>query len=241
MANINAHIRASEAEIEGFSLILERFLRDNLKKIVKAIKAGEENILDSINVINSIERELNAAGYNKVLSKIEGVYARELTFIRDYFAESKIRSEIIYSDADRAVVDALIKYDYQSVNAQVQQYIGSVKRAMLNNVILGQVPQFEEIHDKASSKLESNVKTEINTSIAGFSRTVTQNKAKELGIDRFQYVGPLDSVTRPFCRAHIGKTYTTAEIGSLDNGQGLPVRIYCGGYNCRHLWVPVRS
>jgi hypothetical protein len=42
---------------------------------------------------------------------------------------------------------------------------------------------------------------------------------------------------RAFCKKHIGRVYTEAEIQRLSNGQGLPVRYYMGGYNCRHRWV----
>jgi hypothetical protein len=50
--------------------------------------------------------------------------------------------------------------------------------------------------------------------------------------------GPVSAITRPFCRAHAGQIFTLEEIERLDNGQGLPVRESCGGYNCRHYWVP---
>jgi hypothetical protein len=50
--------------------------------------------------------------------------------------------------------------------------------------------------------------------------------------------GPVSAITRPFCRAHAGQIFTLEEIERLDKGQGLPVRESCGGYNCRHYWVP---
>lgn len=52
----------------------------------------------------------------------------------------------------------------------------------------------------------------------------------------YVYVGPRDSKNRPFCRQWVGKAVTNPT--RLDNGQGLPVDDYCGGYNCRHSWAP---
>lgn len=52
----------------------------------------------------------------------------------------------------------------------------------------------------------------------------------------FVYVGPRDQKNRPFCRQWVGKAATDPR--TLDNGQGLPVEDYCGGYNCRHSWAP---
>ena len=51
----------------------------------------------------------------------------------------------------------------------------------------------------------------------------------------FRYAGP--PADRAFCRTHLGGVYTRTEINSLDNGQGLDVALYMGGYNCRHRWV----
>lgn len=52
----------------------------------------------------------------------------------------------------------------------------------------------------------------------------------------YVYVGPLDEKNRPFCRQWVGKAVT--KPSALDNGQGLDVEDYCGGYNCRHSWAP---
>jgi len=44
---------------------------------------------------------------------------------------------------------------------------------------------------------------------------------------------------RPFCRERVGKVYSIEEIRAMDNGQGLAVEYFCGGWNCRHRWVAV--
>lgn len=55
----------------------------------------------------------------------------------------------------------------------------------------------------------------------------------------YWYAGPADALVRPFCREHLGKVYTRAEIDALDNGQLGNVFLTAGGYNCRHLWMPI--
>jgi len=55
----------------------------------------------------------------------------------------------------------------------------------------------------------------------------------------FKYSGP--ATDRPFCSLHIGKTYSLEKIEAMDNGQGLSVLYYRGGYNCRHRWRPVNA
>lgn len=71
-----------------------------------------------------------------------------------------------------------------------------------------------------------------------FSREVNAAKAEAVDLKYFRYWGPLDGITRPFCRRHVGKVFTLDEINALDNrqtGRG-SVLIAAGGYNCRHHW-----
>lgn len=57
----------------------------------------------------------------------------------------------------------------------------------------------------------------------------------------YAYIGPVDEIVRPFCREHLGRVYTQAEIEALDNGQLPNPFITGGGYNCRHLWAPLSA
>lgn len=60
----------------------------------------------------------------------------------------------------------------------------------------------------------------------------------------YGYGGPVDSITRPFCRDHhtrlSGQVYTRQGLDRLSNpGQPSPVSVYLGGYNCRHNLQPM--
>jgi len=85
----------------------------------------------------------------------------------------------------------------------------------------------------------ASAQTLANTSLAQFSNSYMFDVARQGGIERFKYDGPLNPNTRAFCRKHLGKVYAYAEILTMDNGQGIPVVSSCGGYNCRHYWTPV--
>ena len=110
----------------------------------------------------------------------------------------------------------------------------------------------EEIENRVARALSSGrhqAYTVANTARAGFDRAGTFRSAEQIrseaGEDtpereeaeqlHFKFVGPPPE--RAFCKKHIGRVYTEAEIQRLSNGQGLPVRYYMGGYNCRHRWV----
>lgn len=91
-------------------------------------------------------------------------------------------------------------------------------------------------------KLGAAARTVAVTAASGFDRVAGFRTAREAGITRFKYAGPPGE--RAFCQremalAAAGRTYTLQEMQLLNNGQGLGVDLYCGGYRCRHTWTPV--
>lgn len=82
----------------------------------------------------------------------------------------------------------------------------------------------------------------FHDSTTQFSRSVTRTKAQSAGYEHYQYLGPHDRITRPFCDRIIRGIYTEAEIRRMDNGQtGAGTAFEAGGgYRCRHHWRPVR-
>lgn len=72
------------------------------------------------------------------------------------------------------------------------------------------------------------------TARLGANRAAFVERAQKAGAAGLRYAGP--SAGRPFCARHLGNAYTFEEVAALDNGQGLDVLRYCGGWNCRHRW-----
>jgi hypothetical protein len=83
---------------------------------------------------------------------------------------------------------------------------------------------------------KKNAETLANTGRLSLIRNDAVNKSLEAGAKFFKYMGPASGI-RSFCSDHLGKVFSIEEIRQMDNGQGLPVESYCGGYNCRHRWV----
>jgi hypothetical protein len=95
--------------------------------------------------------------------------------------------------------------------------------------------QLEDSIDTASNTAE----THARTSIRAYDQEYRDELATETGLTHFLYSGNLQSNSRRFCIAHVGGVYTSDQIDRMRNGQLEPVRTFCGGYNCRHSWVPV--
>ncbi len=82
--------------------------------------------------------------------------------------------------------------------------------------------------------------TEARTEIARWNRTVQAVSAAESEAELFAYLGPVDGVTRPFCRTLAQRILTAEQISELDNGQTVDSPLTSGGgFNCRHVFNPV--
>ena len=82
--------------------------------------------------------------------------------------------------------------------------------------------------------------TEARTEIARWNRTVQAVSAAETDAELFAYLGPVDGVTRPFCRVLAQHILTKEQVAELDNGQTADSPLTSGGgYNCRHVFNPV--
>jgi hypothetical protein len=84
---------------------------------------------------------------------------------------------------------------------------------------------------------EAKLRTLYDTTVSIFGRQVEAMKSGP--DDVYAYIGPTDAKLRPFCREHVGKVYTRAEIDALDNGQLPNTFLTGGGYNCRHVFQAV--
>lgn len=94
-------------------------------------------------------------------------------------------------------------------------------------------------------------RTVADTAISSFYRSVQEagysHIEEELvpGALKYEYFGPEDKLTRPFCKILITplpitrkrRTFTMEEIESMDNGQTEDVFVTGGGWNCRHSWL----
>ena len=89
------------------------------------------------------------------------------------------------------------------------------------------------------SRAQGRQLTEIKTKISQYGRGITAIAGAAAGLDHYLYTGPIDGITRPFCRALVNKVVTETQMARLNNGQGLAVKTSGGGYNCRHSWSPV--
>lgn len=248
MGRVSRHLNATDAQISAFTERLKSFLKGQLRKVAADLQSDNADImqrgLEAAQTLGRLQSTLVQAGLQSEVAQLRKVYAEQLRFVDSLFAEAK-KGKRLYSDADRAVVETLITFDTDKVTATISNYVDDVKSTFMKSVLGGDTSGLADRADVLTDRVGGAVATELTTMSQGFSRAVSAAKASELGIDSFEYEGPDDKITRPFCQRTLeGRNppiYTRSEIEAMSNGQDLPVMTYGGGYNCRHQWLPVVS
>lgn len=230
--------KAGEAEVESLVASLERFLRRNLSRILNHLKRGSLTAKEAAKALGGLKSAMEEEGLGRYFDRARALVQEEYAAVQAEFEQTTGKKALL-SEFTRKSLDALRDTRLNLASTYVDDYLGDVRSAVLDAVVGGREIEPEDILDSATGRTLANLQTELNTTRMAYQRVIHFEKAKKAGIDKFLYVGPDDQITRDFCKEHVGKVYTRDEIAEMDNGQNLPVEIYCGGYNCRHHWRPV--
>lgn len=229
--------KLSTQEIDGFLKQLKRFLDTALEEVVGEMMDGNS---DPALALGGLLDAIKKKGLKGELAELATIYKGELKKVQSQYKEVGISSS--YRAINTDTLNALIKFKVEDIQNKSLGVIGELRPKILEQVIMGQAIDLEPLKKIVESRLFNQIKTELRTATLTFNRTVTVSRAKELGYEKWIYIGPDDDVTRPFCQDLLSREppiYTTDEIEEMDNEQGLDVFTSCGGWNCRHNWRPV--
>jgi hypothetical protein len=74
-------------------------------------------------------------------------------------------------------------------------------------------------------------------------RRLSAQKAKEIKINYYVWIGNVVAGSRPMCAQNAGRTFSEQELQELDlhswQGKSCSVFVCCGGFNCRHHLMPI--
>jgi hypothetical protein len=195
--------------------------------------------LDAVDAI--VERNIAANTPEKIPSELDSLISRS-GVIRDYAsglissADSFVTDNTTQPEAD--VFDTIAKQGAADFAKTVRGVMKDVSQDVVR--LLRQDKSIKEISDRLQlryGRLRYVADTIALTSRTALSRANRINKAERAGVKRLKYFGA--PAERDFCVEHLNNIYTIEEIRRMDNGQGLEVLYYAGGFRCRHSWLPV--
>lgn len=204
----------------------------------------------------SSARELAKAEVAAVLARHKFDFAGDVkrdidSMVRNALRErDKAAGEVFHSRA--GATSSEVKQLAQQARTVADQRLAKVRlktsddALRIINTVLERAPQnmdARRITRQALQRLgiaRHHARTEVDAARAAIDNIGRLDSARVAGITTFRYNGPTANV-RSFCAQHVGLVFHLDEIRRMDNGQGLPVEHYCGGYNCRHRWTPFRN
>lgn len=233
--------RDLEADIERVVKDIEIFLSRNLPKIIR--KALDDETDPAI-ALNQMLEQFKVAGLGGKLGDISEIYGKELRRIQEYYvANDFVTVEEFRALIDIDTIESLIRFRVEDIQNKATQAIGQLRPILLENIILGTMPEITTLAEDVTMALVNYTRTELNTALLGFSRMINLVQAESVKLNQFIYIGPNDKITRKFCKKVLTEKdppiYTLKDIKDMNNDQGLPVAIYGGGYNCRHRWKAI--
>ncbi len=246
-------------ESSGVMATLIRARRDQLKAEIAAESEFEIAMNKSTSsLLETIEQAVQTAGPDLILNASDDQLLDLLirgglgAAIDDFITQqNKIKSSI-----GKTLSAVEPDFSLDSLSNQIDTLSGQNITDIFEGIVVPSVKQSirDSLRDlelavplnTVMSNLQTTMKraqgsqlTKIKTKISQYGRGITAIAAEVAGLDHYLYTGPRDGITRPFCRALVNKVVTESQMGKLNNGQGLSVKISGGGYNCRHSWNPV--
>ena len=238
---------------------LTRARRDQLKAEVsaerafaKALTKARAQLLETVGAAVQAANPLTLLNLNDE-QLLEFILQGGLGLAVDEFIEQQ---EAIREAAERAMKAVQPDFGFNQITPQLDSIQATAAASVFDDVIL---PDFkrsinESLRDLlvdvpsniVMSNLEQKLKrsegrqlTEVKTRISQYGRGVTAAAAEAADMSYYLYTGPMDGITRPFCKQLINLVVSKAQMKRLNNQQGLTVLTSGGGYNCRHSWSPV--
>ena len=170
---------------------------------------------------------MDSLGYPAMVNELTGSY------------EAILARMSMFGEISESMLTGLVGIEQSSYVAMGRGMAGAWQHEMTKGVLNGLSEYEMNLALRARMNNYNHVRTEVNTMMNTFSRTVTHEQAVNASPKKkFRYEGPQDNKTRAICN-EMGAAgdLTLAEVeeeypgGFMDGG----------GYHCRHQWVEVDS
>jgi hypothetical protein len=227
----------TDAAAKRIQATMDKLERLVIERVTEADVVGK---IDAALALSEAQRMLVDSGYYvEVGQLLNADYQR---VIEEAFAgyQEMLDKSLQFSAESLSKLDALKQIDFREFNRIGQKTAEELSRGIVD-LQFGAVTR-KQMFEQLERQIKTNkgyITTWADTGLSGYYRQSNILLAEDAGMDRFKYLGALDSLTRPFCRKHLKEVRTVDGWNSLnaEQGQIAPVSIYGGGFRCRHVLV----
>lgn len=252
LAKLEARVNKSQSELKSV-------IEDFLSYFDQDAEGNIKNTLANKRRLNLLERAytgwIKESGVPIIQELVTGVN-RLQTFNTDYFSIFTGKAEL--NELTASTKDAieewlgltnrggLVKNGYLDTLLQDQRIKNEIRNSTYSAIVARK--GFFELRKDLATYIEGNKEKTgaLQRYYAGFAydtisqvdRTQSKVMADSLKLTYAIYEGGLVKDSRPFCKQHNGKVYTSEEIAEFDPKQAKPPNYnpftMAGGYRCRH-------
>lgn len=236
-------------------------LSDLIGKLKKSSNGNIATSIENLKIVNKINTDFDKiiqdSNYSDSVKEFVQGFKDSNKFTNEYFStiatSFKANNELY-----RAILDSNINTTIESllgsgINANFKEpIINSIRQ----NVISGtnSIALRKSLEDQIKGTKEKDAllmrytKQVSSDTIHQYNANYFQAISKDLDLQYYYYKGTKIDDTRPFCAARAGKYFTKAEVeawtdhkwaGEIPGTDKFTIFTYRGGYNCRHLLIPV--
>lgn len=236
--SINRKIRLLELDAQGniktssANLRIIRGIREDIEKIV-VNKAYLKKVGAFVGSFNTVKKKTDSffKGVSKKFNPNKTVFKEILAF----------STELTKSSLTKAGIN-------QNVIAPI---LDIINKGVTSGAMISDMENDLRVHiignNSRLGTLERYTSQITRDAINQYARNYNQSISSDLGMQWYYYSGSVIEDTRSYCKDRAGKYYHIKEVqdvpsqwaGMITGTNSSNIFINAGGYNCRHLWLPV--
>lgn len=197
-------------------------------------------------------------GFEEVIADYEKSFARIADKSLEYFSAFGVAKS--FAGVDTETIDLLASSFVEDLGLAVNRRLIKPLETQIRASFIALKDRREFVRDitriidndgilRKDGKVftDQNIEVLVADSNVRFARAVRTEKARALGLQIYQYLGPLDGRTRPACQAMLttskhgvpGMYYENEITTKLHPDLTANPLVSGGGFNCRHAFYPV--
>lgn len=202
------------------------------------------------------ERALERAGLQALIESFVDEFDGQIPYFEEILAllNERVKTPLPalnWTNADMEMLAARKVATLRQLDSVMTSIGHSTLRRVMTSIGGADPSELAVVIATQTNKSIGQARTVADTSLSTFYRTVQDAGYRHIeaglqnGVLKYEYFGPDDKLTRPFCvkliRPHVitkqRRHLTREQIDELDNGQTEDVFLTGGGFGCRHSWL----
>lgn len=223
-----------DREVTGYistlRLLMQRKILEELSQLPADRSLRQSRV---IRLLGGLESIVLTEDVQEHIESLQDIFDLQYRLMEQWYEAANGGEEMV--DRRLPNMGVFVNSREQNVAIMARAYANEVRQGLADSVITGERISDFDLTDVPATRIFKALDTDLKTASATYSRMVAMNQGRKFVL----YAGPRTQRNRPFCAERVNNIYPIELVYTWDNGQGIPAYLYCGGYGCRHVLIPV--